>query len=86
MLDTDAAMLARYLDLLRTIPKPQRLARAFALSTLARELAWQGATRHAGDRGADAVAERFLLQLYGPDVARRLAATLRRAEAERDAS
>jgi hypothetical protein len=48
---------------------PERLARALALSALARDLAWQGALRHAGHLGTAAVVERFLRQLYGPDVA-----------------
>lgn len=77
MLDTDAAMLARYLDLIRSASKPQRLARALALSALARHVAWQGALRHSGQLGDAAVAERFVLQLYGPDAARRVATRLR---------
>lgn len=79
--DTDAAMLARYLNGLRAIPKSQRLARAMALSALARDMAWQGATRHSGHLGARAVAERFLLQLYGPAIARQAVASLARDEA-----
>lgn len=86
MMDTDAATHARYLDLIRSVPKPERLARALALSALAREMVWQGATRHSGHRGADAVTERFLLQMYGPEVARRTVAALRGAAAVRDAT
>lgn len=77
MTDTDEAMLAKYLDFVRSVPKSQRLARAMALSALARDMAWQGATRHSGHRGAAAVTERFLLQLYGADFAARVAASLR---------
>lgn len=77
MIDTEAVTLARYLDLLRSVPKAERLARVFALSALAREMTWQGATRHSGHRGPDAVVERFLLQLYGPDTAPRMLAALR---------
>lgn len=76
MLDTDAATLARYLELLRRIPGPERLGRALELSALAREMAWQGAARHSGHLGSGAVTERFLAQLYGPDVARRAMAML----------
>lgn len=77
MMDTDAAGLAQYFDLIRSIPRPQRLAHALALSALVRAMAWQGAVRHSAHAGDLAVAERFLLQLYGPDVARRTAALLR---------
>ncbi|MFN2400780.1 MAG: hypothetical protein ABR543_19405 [Gemmatimonadaceae bacterium] len=72
MTDTDSAMLSRYLELIRGVPKPERFIRALALSALVRDLAWQGATRHAGHLGADAVVERFLLQLYGSDVVRQM--------------
>ncbi len=82
--DTDAAMFARYLDLVRTVPRAQRLARAMALSALARNMAWQGATRHSGHRGPAAVTERFLLQLYGPDVARYVVTLLGSAKAVSD--
>ncbi len=68
--DTDSATLARYLELIRGVPKLERFVRALALSALARELTWQGAVRHAGHRGADAVTTRFLTQLYGDDIAR----------------
>lgn len=77
-MDTDAVALARYRDLIRGIPKPERLARAIALSALARDLAWQGAKRHSGQLGAAAVVERFLLQLYGPRVARQMSTSLRK--------
>jgi len=83
MLDTNVAMLTRYLDLVRSVPKPERLARAMALSALARDLAWQGATRHSGHLGAGAVTKRFLLQLYGPDIARRVVASPGWPNAER---
>lgn len=72
MTDTDSAMLLRYLELMRGVPKPERFIRALALSALVRDLAWQGATRHAGHLGDDAVVERFLLQLYGSDIARQM--------------
>lgn len=72
MRDTEDAMLGRYLALIGGISKPERLIRALALSALARELTWYGATRHVGHMGRDAVVERFLLQLYGPDTARRM--------------
>lgn len=75
MADTDPAMLERYLQGIRSISKPQRFVRALELSALARSLAWQGANRQAGHLGAEAVVERFLLQLYGPDVAQAMAAS-----------
>ncbi|HEX5410022.1 MAG TPA: hypothetical protein VFW89_09665 [Gemmatimonadaceae bacterium] len=78
--DTDRAVFARYLDLVRSVPKSQRMMRALALSALAREMTWCGARRHSGHLGNDAVTERFLQQLYGPDVGREIAALLQNAE------
>ncbi|HEY5088055.1 MAG TPA: hypothetical protein VII66_11920 [Gemmatimonadaceae bacterium] len=72
-------MSARYLNILRAVSKPERFARALALSALARDMAWQGAVRHSGHDGAYAVTERFLLQLYGPDVGPEVAKSLSRA-------
>ncbi|MGH7627131.1 MAG: hypothetical protein ACREOJ_17675 [Gemmatimonadaceae bacterium] len=80
MTDTDRAVLARYLDLVRSVSKSGRLMRALALSALAREMAWCGARRHSGHLGKDAVTERFLQQLYGPDDGHEMAASLRNAE------
>ena len=79
--DTDATTRARYLALLRAVPGAERLARALALPAFVRDLAWQGAHRHAGHRGAEAVVRRFIHQLYGPEVAARIGAD--RAEALR---
>lgn len=85
MIDSDAAMLARYLDMVRSVPKAQRLVRAMALSAVVRDMALQGATRHSGHLGADAVTERFVLQLYGPEIAHRMAMWLREPGAGSDA-
>lgn len=74
MNDTDTASRARLHELLRAAPPAERLTRALALTAVARELAWQGATRHAGHLGAAAVVDRFLRQLYGPEVAAQVAA------------
>ena len=76
MTDTEAPMLARYLGLIRKMPKPERLVRAVALSAFARDMAWQGATQRSGHLGVHAVTERFLLQLYGPDVAGQIVSLL----------
>jgi hypothetical protein len=66
--DTDADTVARQLALIRTLSKSERLARTLSLSALVRQLAWEGAARHAGTRGERAVVERFLAQLYGPEL------------------
>lgn len=73
-MDTDAATLARLTDLVRALPPAERLARALALSALARQLAWQGARAHVREDGAAAVLDRFLRQLYGPELAARITA------------
>lgn len=73
MTDTDAVTRARDLERLRALPPPERLLRALALTALVRDLAWQGATLHAGHLGAEGVLDRFLSQLYGPEFAARLA-------------
>ncbi|MEP7344692.1 MAG: hypothetical protein ABI877_05480 [Gemmatimonadaceae bacterium] len=71
--DTDAATEARYLTMIRHLPKAERLGRALALTALARELAWQGAVRNAGAQGHRAIVQRFLEQLYGAEFAQRFA-------------
>ena len=68
-MDTDAITRARVLELLKGISPPERMGRALALSALVRDLAWQGAVRHAGHLGAAAVVDRFLRQLYGAEFA-----------------
>ncbi|MGI8619703.1 MAG: hypothetical protein ACR2L6_11550 [Gemmatimonadaceae bacterium] len=77
MRDTDPATFERYLAVIRTVPPAERFVRALALSALARDLAREGAARHSAHLGDNAVAERFLLQMYGPDVAARMTAMLR---------
>ena len=57
---------------LKELSKSDRFVRALALSAYVRRLAWQGAALHAGAQGADAVTHRFLLQLYGADIAHRV--------------
>jgi hypothetical protein len=66
--DAERNALARQLSLVRALSKSERFERAMALSALVRRLAWEGASRHVGSRGPDAVAERFLRQLYGPEL------------------
>lgn len=70
--DTSATTQAAHHARLRAIPKAERLARALALSALARDLAWQGALRHTEGQGHTATVRRFLLQMYGPEVTARL--------------
>ena len=72
--DTDPDAYDRQLALIRTLSKAERFQRALALSALVRQLSWEGAARHAGPHGERAVVERFLAQLYGPE----LTADLRR--------
>ncbi len=81
--DTDAATLERQRALIGQLSKPERLMRALALSALARSLAWAGAVRYAGERGHDAVVDRFLEQMYGPDVAAHLRRLIDRDAAAR---
>jgi hypothetical protein len=64
--------------MIRRLSKTERLERTLVLSAFVRRLAWAGATRHAGGRGNAAVVERFLAQLYGPE----LTPALRRLIAE----
>ena len=74
--DAERDAVERHLSLVRALSKTERLERALALSAFVRRLAWEGATRHAGAGGRAAVVERFLRQLYGPELApelRRLA-------------
>lgn len=61
---------ATYHLMLRRLPKAERFLRALALTAYVRDLTWQGATRRAGELGSVAVVDRFILQLYGPTVAR----------------
>ncbi len=70
---------ARTLELLRAMSPAERLARALALTSLVRDLVWQGALLHADDRGAGAVVERFLQQLHGPGFDARIALARRPA-------
>ncbi len=74
--DTDSAARSRYLELIAAVPAPERLTRALALSAFVRDLVWQGATGHVGHLGSAAVVERFALQLYGPEIAERIASSL----------
>jgi len=74
--DTDSATRSRYLDLIAAVPPAERLHNALALTALVRDLAWQGATLHSGHLGNEAVVERFCLQLYGPEIAERIASAL----------
>lgn len=76
--DTSATVHERLRALIGSLAPAERLGRAVTLSALAREFAWAGARRVAGDRGPDAVRQRFLEQAYGAGtadwVARRISA------------
>ena len=63
-----------YLEGIAAMSGAERLERALALTAFVRDLAWQGATLHAGHLGHAAVVERFLRQLYGDEVATRVRA------------
>lgn len=76
--DTDVEAQTHYLDLLKAMPKPDRLYRALALSALTRELTRMGAQRYAGTLGAAAVRARFLRQLYGDEEGLRIDAMFAR--------
>lgn len=69
MTDTDEATRDSLLAILRQLSPSERFVRALTLSAYVRQLAWQGARRHAGSHGEPAVTDRFLTQLYGADVA-----------------
>ena len=67
--DTSAAAAERQLALIGALTPAERLSGALALSALAREFAWAGARQRDGDRGPDAVRQRFLEQAYGGHLA-----------------
>lgn len=62
MTDTSAETQARDDQLLTALTPAERLERALALSSFARQLAWAGAERFAGHLGRADVIERFFLQ------------------------
>lgn len=71
---TDAETQARHRQrmFVAALSPAVRLQRVFELSAFAREFAWAGARRYAGeagDAGPDSVRQRFLEQLYGAQVA-----------------
>ena len=68
--DTDEATRAIYVAMLRQLSRSERFVRALALSAYVRNLAWQGALRHAQSSGEAATVDRFLTQLYGAKVAK----------------
>lgn len=67
--DTSPAARDQLRALVRALTPAERLRRALALSAMAREFAWAGATRFAGAGGPEAVRSRFLEQQYGTEVA-----------------
>ena len=69
MTDTDEVTREAHLAMLRQLSPSERFVRALTLSAYVRQLAWQGARKHAGAHGEAAVIDRFLTQLYGIDVA-----------------
>ena len=66
--DTNLETYERQLALIRTLSKPERLRRALALSALVRQLAWEGTMLRAAHLGPTAQKQRYLAQLYGPDL------------------
>jgi hypothetical protein len=68
--DTSRTAAVSYHAMLRHLPKVERLRRALELTALARDLAWEGAVRHAQSEGEAAIVQRFLRQFHGDDVAR----------------
>lgn len=76
--DTTDHERARQRALLAAASPAERLLKALALSAFVRQLAWAGAERSAGGAGPDAVRERFLVQLYGPDLSDDLRALIAR--------
>ncbi len=70
MTDTNPTTRDARVAMIRRLSPSERFVRALALSAYVRQLAWQGARRHAGPGGDSAVVDRFLTQLYGADVAR----------------
>ena len=77
--DTSPAARDHLRALIAALTPAERLQRALALSSMARDFALAGARKFAGAEGADAVRTRFLEQQYGAEVAAwvssRLAAT-----------
>jgi hypothetical protein len=68
--DTPPEVLASQQSLMAALTPAERLARALALSALARDFAWAGARNRIGGDAPAEVRERFLIQVYGVDVAR----------------
>jgi len=68
-LDTPERVAAQLRALIAAASPSQRLARAVALSDLARAFALAGATGSVGASGPDAIRRRFLEQMYGEAVA-----------------
>ena len=65
--DTGIETSAQHLALIRGLTKPERLRRALGLTAFARMLVWEGAAR-GRPSGTPAHIDRFLLQLFGPDL------------------
>ncbi len=68
--DTSPEVRARHGELIAALSPAERLARALALSTLARDFVWAGARGGSGGQASEAVHQRFLVQMYGDGVAR----------------
>ena len=80
--DTPPETRDRQEALLAALTPAERLARALALSALARDFAWAGARSRFGSHASADVRQQFLRQVYGDGVARwvahRVAAEARR--------
>jgi hypothetical protein len=71
-MDTSPEMDARHLALIKALTPGERGMLVFALTDMARRVAWAGAEAHAGHLGPDAVRRRFLTALYGEAEADRI--------------
>jgi hypothetical protein len=67
---------AKHLSLIASLSPGERGRLVFALSGMARQVAWTGAEKHAGHLGPDAVRKRFLTSLYGAAEAERIVRAL----------
>ena len=67
--DTSPTVSAQQRERIGLLTPADRLARALALSALAREFAWTGARHVANAAGPAAVRHRFLVKSYGEEIA-----------------
>jgi hypothetical protein len=80
--DTSPEVDAKHLALIQSLTPGERGRLVFALSGMARQVAWTGAQQHAGHLGPDAVRRRFLTSLYGAEEAERIVRAVAHASNE----